>query len=112
MVGRPAKEEILKGFLENTEILVNTTSVGMLPQSGIQPDSGCGLIKKGQVVFDIIYNPEKTALLTEAEEAGAKTIGGIEMLVQQGAAAFELWTGQKAPAGCYEARRRESHDPE
>jgi shikimate dehydrogenase len=86
----------LKRILANTEILVNTTSVGMLPQSGSSPIP-FGLIKKGQVVFDIIYNPEKTALLMDAEEAGAKIIGGIEMLVHQGAAAFELWTSQKAP---------------
>jgi shikimate dehydrogenase len=86
----------LKKIVENTEILVNTTSVGMLPQSGSSP-LPFGLIKKEQVVFDIIYNPQKTALLTEAEEAGAKIIGGIEMLVHQGAAAFEIWTGEKAP---------------
>jgi shikimate dehydrogenase len=94
-VGGLQKKNLIK-TLDTTEILINTTSVGMLPQSGASPIP-VGLIKKGQVVFDIIYNPGKTALLTEAEEAGAKTIGGIEMLVQQGAAAFELWTGRKAP---------------
>jgi shikimate dehydrogenase len=95
VVGGLQKKNLIK-TLDTTEILINTTSVGMLPQSGASPIP-VGLIKKGQVVFDIIYNPGKTALLTEAEEAGAKTIGGIEMLVQQGAAAFELWTGRKAP---------------
>ncbi len=55
------------------------------------------LLKKGLVVFDIVYNPLKTKLLAEAEKKGARVIGGIEMLVQQGAAAFELWTGRKAP---------------
>jgi len=95
VVGGLQKKNLIK-TLDTTEILINTTSVGMLPQSGASPIPG-GLIKKGQVVFDIIYNPGKTALLAEAEEAGAKTIGGIEMLVQQGAAAFELWTGRKAP---------------
>ena len=49
------------------------------------------------VVFDIIYNPLKTRLLKEAEQKGAGVISGLEMLVRQGAAAFELWTGLKAP---------------
>jgi shikimate dehydrogenase len=83
-------------ILEKTEILINTTSVGMLPQSGSSPIPS-GLLHKEQVIFDIIYNPRITPLLEEAAAVGAKTIGGIEMLVQQGAAAFELWTGKKAP---------------
>jgi shikimate dehydrogenase len=55
------------------------------------------LLKSGLVVFDIIYNPIKTRFLYEAEKKGSIVIGGVEMLVWQGAAAFELWTGQKAP---------------
>jgi 3-dehydroquinate dehydratase/shikimate dehydrogenase len=49
------------------------------------------------LVFDTIYNPLKTKLLQQAKQAGAKTIGGIEMFVRQAAAQFQLWTGQKAP---------------
>ena len=49
------------------------------------------------VVFDIVYNPIKTRLLAEAERAGAQTISGVDMLVWQGALAFEKWTGVKAP---------------
>ncbi|HSW57856.1 MAG TPA: shikimate dehydrogenase [Dehalococcoidales bacterium] len=90
------KKKGAKKILLESEILVNTTSVGMLPESGASPVPP-GLIHKGQIVFDIIYNPLKTPLLVEAEEAGAKTIGGLEMLVQQGAAAFAMWTGRKAP---------------
>jgi shikimate dehydrogenase len=82
--------------LEKAQILVNATSVGMLPDSGavLVPAS---LLKPDLVVIDIIYNPLKTRLLAAAEKKGAKIIGGIEMLVQQGAAAFELWTGHSAP---------------
>jgi shikimate dehydrogenase len=90
------KKKNLAKIIEQTEILVNTTSVGMLPQGGYSPLPP-GLIHPAQVVFDIVYNPTKTALLAEAEEVGARTIGGLEMLVQQGAAAFELWTGLNAP---------------
>jgi shikimate dehydrogenase len=55
------------------------------------------LLKPGLVVFDIVYNPIKTRLLREAEAAGVKAIGGLDMLVWQGALAFEKWTGHKAP---------------
>jgi shikimate dehydrogenase len=55
------------------------------------------LIKPHLTVVDIIYNPFKTRLLLEAERAGARTISGIDMLVWQGALAFEIWTGRKAP---------------
>jgi shikimate dehydrogenase len=56
------------------------------------------LLKPGLTVFDSVYNPVKTKLLREAEAAGAGTIiSGLDMLVWQGALAFEKWTGQKAP---------------
>jgi shikimate dehydrogenase len=82
--------------LEKTDILVNATSVGMTPDIHQTPvDSD--LLKPELIVFDIVYNPIKTRLLREAEEAGAKTISGIEMLVWQGALAFEKWTSLKPP---------------
>jgi shikimate dehydrogenase len=55
------------------------------------------LLKPDLTVFDIVYNPIKTRLLREAEAAGARTISGLDMLVWQGALAFEKWTGVKAP---------------
>jgi len=86
----------LTGALEKAEILVNATSVGMSPDTDQTPvDSD--LLRPDLIVSDIVYNPVKTRLLREAETAGAKTAGGLEMLVWQGALAFEKWTGQKAP---------------
>ena len=86
----------LKATLADTDILVNATSVGMFPKidDTLVP---AGLIKPGLAVYDIIYNPIETKLLKEAGQAGAKTIGGLDMLVGQGTIAFELWTGKKAP---------------
>ena len=55
------------------------------------------LLKADLIVFDIVYNPIRTMLLKEAEAAGARTIGGTDMLAWQGALAFEKWTGQPAP---------------
>ncbi len=55
------------------------------------------LLKSRHTIVDIVYNPVKTRLLQEAEKAGASTVNGLDMLVWQGALAFEIWTGQKAP---------------
>jgi shikimate dehydrogenase len=82
--------------LDGADILVNTTSVGMLPDIDSTPVPE-NLIKSGLIVVDIIYNPLQTRLLKEAEKKGARVISGIEMLIWQGALAFELWTGKKAP---------------
>jgi len=92
----PLNRENLKKALEKANILVNTTSVGMSPNAN-ETLVDSRLIKPSLVVFDIVYNPIKTRLLREAEKAGAQTISGVEMLVWQGALAFEKWTGLKAP---------------
>ena len=86
----------LAEVLERAEVLVNATSVGMSPNIDETPVPA-RLLKPGLVVFDSVYNPVKTRLLREAEAAGVKAIGGLDMLVWQGALAFEKWTGQKAP---------------
>lgn len=89
------KENLAKA-LNKADILINTTSVGMSPDIEETPIT-TDLIKPPVIVFDIVYNPIKTRLLGEAEAAGAETISGIDMLVWQGALAFEKWTGLKAP---------------
>ncbi len=88
--------ENLAKALTEADILVNTTSVGMYPDTDETPVSS-GLLQPGLIVVDIVYNPIKTRLLEEAEAAGARTISGIDMFVWQGALAFEKWTGLKAP---------------
>jgi shikimate dehydrogenase len=55
------------------------------------------LIRLGTLVFDTVYNPLRTRLLREAEEAGARPLSGLRMLVYQGAAAFSLWTDLEPP---------------
>jgi shikimate dehydrogenase len=87
----------LKSVLSHADILVNATSVGMSPDTDntLVPQE---LFRPGMLVFDVIYNPEKTRLLADAEKAGAVAVGGLDMLIWQGALSFELWTGIKAPA--------------
>jgi shikimate dehydrogenase len=86
----------LADAMERAHLLVNTTSVGMYPK-GDETLVTANMIRPHFVVADIVYNPYKTRLLVEAEKAGARTINGLEMLIWQGALAFEKWTGKKAP---------------
>ena len=77
-------------------ILVNATPVGMTPDvDGIPLNPN--LLSHFEVVMDIVYQPLQTRLLREAEAHGCATIDGLQMLIHQGAAQFELWTGQEAP---------------
>jgi shikimate dehydrogenase len=84
--------------LAECDLLVNCTSVGLKDSAseGRSP-LGIGLIPKRALVYDVVYNPIETPLITAAKRAGARTLGGLPMLVYQGAASFELWTGKSAP---------------
>lgn len=78
------------------EILINCSPIGMYPNIDKTPFPKERL-KKRMIVFDAIYNPLKTRLLKEAEEAGCTIISGIELFVNQAVDQFELWTGLPAP---------------
>lgn len=78
------------------DILINATSVGMQPHAENSPVPK-SILSHFQVVMDIVYAPLKTRLLTEAEKGGCEIINGLEMLLYQGVAQFEMWTGEKAP---------------
>lgn len=85
-------EKSYLGKIENADVLVNTSSVGMAGTG-----SEFSFLKEvsfPKYVVDIIYNPDETALLLEAKKQGAQIIKGIEMLHWQGADAFTLWTGK------------------
>ena len=82
--------------IADADILINATSVGMHPDVDATPVPA-GLLRPGLAVFDIVYNPRRTRLLLEAEQKGATVIGGVWMLVHQGAEAFSIWTGRKPP---------------
>lgn len=77
-------------------LIVNATPIGMWPHVNGAPLSAREIPEKA-VVLDLVYNPPLTRLLEEAEKAGAKAVGGLHPLVEQGAKAFELWTGVRAP---------------
>lgn len=83
--------------LSNLDLLINATPVGMWPNVNASPWPDTMPIPSSWTVVDLVYNPEETRLLARAAIAGASTIGGLGMLVHQGAMAFELWTGESPP---------------
>lgn len=86
----------LRQNLQDADVLINATSVGMYPDEAhslVEPT----LLKPDLTVMDVVYNPVETKLAKDAKKAGAKVISGVEMLIHQGAASFEIWTGKPAP---------------
>ncbi|OHD65347.1 MAG: shikimate dehydrogenase [Spirochaetes bacterium RBG_13_51_14] len=88
--------DIDRKLMETVDIIINTTPVGMSPDINAVPIDP-GFISARHTVFDIVYSPHMTKLLSAAEERGSTIVHGIEMLVHQGARQFELWTGTSAP---------------
>jgi shikimate dehydrogenase len=84
--------------LDNCDLIVHCTTIGMKhsPQEGQSP-LNLEVIPKNVLVYDVVYNPWLTPLLGLAQKAGANILGGLPMLVYQGAASFKLWTGKEAP---------------
>lgn len=114
----PEKARVLAGLFGGTwsgleeigsvgaTILVNATSVGMVPQASVSPVPA-EILPRFDVVMDIVYRPRETRLLREAREAGCRVVDGLSMLLHQGVAQLELWTRENAPvktmAGALEA---------
>jgi shikimate dehydrogenase len=91
--------EDLPKLLPRATLLVNTTPIGMHPHTQASPlGAEPGLtMKPGAIAYDLIYTPNPTRFLQQATALGAMPISGLEMLVQQGAAALRLWLGQEVP---------------
>lgn len=84
---------------ERPDVLVNTTPVGTSGHPGERSPVEPAWLGGVGVVYDLVYDPERTPLLEEAERAGCRTLGGLPMLAAQAALQFELWTGRAvAPA--------------
>ncbi|MEG5058794.1 shikimate dehydrogenase [Microcoleus sp. A2-C5] len=83
----------LSMLISQADLLVNTTPVGMHPHGEKSPVSAAALdrISAGAIVYDLIYTPNPTQFLKDARRRGAIPIDGLEMLVQQGAAALKIW---------------------
>ena len=82
--------------IREADVIIQATSVGMYPHTREMPIPGY-VLSPDQIVFDIVYNPPQTALVRQAHQTGCVVVPGYEMLVYQGVAQFELWTGVQAP---------------
>jgi shikimate dehydrogenase len=85
--------EAIHAAAGQADLIVNTTSLGMTPNVETTPWDEEVAFRPGQTVYDLVYNPPQTQLLQQATVDGARVIGGLGMLIWQGALAFELWTG-------------------
>jgi shikimate dehydrogenase len=104
--GRAALRAVLDPEASLADLIVNATSVGMAPH---EPLSGAGMpdfkelrisaddLGDRQVIVDLVYRDGDTMLAREARARGLRCVDGLEVLVHQGAASFELWTGRSAP---------------
>ncbi|MBD0307715.1 MAG: shikimate dehydrogenase [Microcoleus sp. T1-bin1] len=88
----------LSMLISQADLLVNTTPVGMYPQGEKSPVASGAIdrIKAGAIVYDLIYNPNPTQFLKDAQLRGARAIDGLPMLVQQGAAALKIWLDRES----------------
>lgn len=89
--------ETLKKEIATSFILTNATGMGMKPFEGQTYIPDASYLRTDLIVSDIVYSPKETALLKLAKEVGCKTMNGLGMMLFQGAAAFEMWTGQPMP---------------
>lgn len=90
--------EVQVGYPDSAvEIILNATSLGLKAGDGLPLDIGRFPLNRADVVFDMIYRPSETPLLHAARQAGCRTANGLGMLLYQGAAALELWSGCPAP---------------
>jgi shikimate dehydrogenase len=105
LLERTANKKIVSGALsqkeiqqnlQDSDILINATSIGMKPKAD-ESLVASKLLRPDLAVMDIVYNPIETKLAKDANAAGAKVVSGVEMLIYQGAASFEIWTGKSAP---------------
>jgi shikimate 5-dehydrogenase len=94
--------------------VVNCTPIGQIGRKR-RFAVPAALFGRGVTLVDLVYNPLETPTMKAARERGARAVGGLEMLVQQGARSFEIWTGKEAPVramraaarGAIRARQRE-----
>lgn len=97
---------------QETDILVNATSIGLYPEVGSRPEITLESARPGLLVCDVVPNPPETRLIQTARSMGFRTLTGLAMLVYQGAIGFEMWTGLKAPETVMKEALRRAFDNE
>jgi len=81
----------LKQHIQDYKLLINTTPLGQYPDINSYPDIPYQLLSSEHYCIDLIYNPKKTTFLKKSENQHSKTINGLDMLISQAEAAWEIW---------------------
>jgi shikimate dehydrogenase len=88
-------QDISQKLLSRTDLIVNTTPLGMFPDISTKPEINYDLLNKKHILFDLVYNPEITSFLKEGKERGCKIITGLKMLYSQADRSWEIWNNEK-----------------
>ncbi len=92
-------------YAEDASLIINATPLGMIPNVDASPVQGHEIgILEGKICYDVVYNPRETKFLKQAENAGGIPIGGLEMLIHQGALSFKKWTKREFPIGLIQTK--------
>lgn len=106
--GTGATNCVRTDVLEDIDLVVNATSLGLKPSDPLPLDPSLLPRNKKLLVMDLIYKPSQTKLLRKAAKRGFRTLDGLGMLLYQGARAFEIWTGKKAPIDAMQKALKEA----
>jgi shikimate dehydrogenase len=88
-------EDISEEILKNTDLIVNTTPLGLFPNTTAKPEIDYRKLNKNHILFDLVYNPELTSFLEAGKERGCKIITGLKMLYSQADRSWEIWNDEK-----------------
>ncbi len=83
--------EITPGIIRDTDIIINTTPLGMYPDISSSPAINYDLLNEKHILFDLVYNPELTTFLKMGQERGCRIINGLKMLYSQADKSWEIW---------------------
>lgn len=89
--------ELEGALFRDFDVVVNATPLGTRGASEGETPATANQLRGVSMAYDLVYNPQRTRFLLEAQEAGCETLAGLEMLIAQAAEQFRLWTGREAP---------------
>jgi shikimate dehydrogenase len=89
--GAMVYSDVDKALLERTQIIINTTPLGMYPNISGMPDINYDNLSKNHILFDLVYNPEITSFLKRGMEQGCTVLSGLKMLHSQAEKSWEIW---------------------
>ena len=87
--------DINASMIEKTDLIINTTPLGMFPDITSKPEIDYDLLNENHILFDLVYNPEMTSFLKMGKERGCKIITGLKMLYSQAERSWEIWNNDQ-----------------